>query len=81
MTLPIVEQLRELAEHNRRHFPSTREEGFIALGDEAADTIGELVEALSTVRAYYFLANPTKLTEAQVCDMVCTVLAKIGGDA
>jgi translation initiation factor 2B subunit (eIF-2B alpha/beta/delta family) len=40
----------------------------------------ELVETLTAVRSYYILANPTKLTEAQVCDMVCGVLAKIGAN-
>jgi hypothetical protein len=42
------------------------------------DRIKELREALEAVKAYYIDANPTKLTEAYVCDLVCTALK---GDA
>jgi hypothetical protein len=38
----LVTRLRDLAEHNRRHFPSTAEPGYYALGDEAADAIIKL---------------------------------------
>lgn len=43
-------------------------------GPEAANIIERMTEALTAVREYYFLANPTKLTEAYVCDLVCSAL-------
>src|SRR5690242_2810476 len=42
MTENLVSRLRELAAHNRQHFPLTAEEGYYALGDEAADRIQSL---------------------------------------
>jgi hypothetical protein len=56
----------------------TGDEEVAAKAALAACHYAELVETLTAVRAYYMLANPTKLTEAQVCDMVCGALDKIG---
>jgi hypothetical protein len=47
----VVERLRELAEHNRKHFAYTSEEGFYALGDEAAALIELYEEALFDIRS------------------------------
>ena len=38
--------------------------------------IERLREALLAVKAYHIDANPTELTDARVCDLVCSALAK-----
>ena len=48
----------------------------IVAANEAIEELVEALNALLAVKAYYIDANPTRLTEAQVCDMVCGALAK-----
>jgi hypothetical protein len=69
MTLAIVERLRRKSVHD---YGNEIDGGTL---DEAANTIERMTEALEAVRAYYFLANPSGLTDAYVCDLVCEALS------
>jgi hypothetical protein len=40
----------------------------------------DMLAALCAVKAYHIDANPTKLTDATVCDLVCGALAKARGE-
>jgi Lar family restriction alleviation protein len=76
MSLPIVERLRELASFNRAHYPALcAEPEFYGLGDEAGDTIEELVEALNEAICFIPSSQKTALTKFSA------LITKIIGDA
>jgi hypothetical protein len=69
-----------IAANERRERSATHGMEIVVEAALEASGHAELVEALLAVKAYYIDANPTKLTEAQVCDMVCGALAKHTGE-